>query len=258
MKPPKISVVIPSYNKVRYIKKTLTSIFSQNYDNFEVIVQDGGSTDGTLEIIKEYALNHRKKLIWESKKDGGQLDAINKGMKKTSGELISFINADDMYQPNAFKYLSQAYQKNPGSQWFAGRGIVINENDLEIAGPITAYKNFLLSMSSYPVLLITNYLMQPSVFIKREAYQKYGPFTGTRDFVMEYDMWLKLGKKNMPIIIEKNIAKFRIEATTKTKTMFDKLLSEDEKILKKYTGNQFIIFLHNAHNIARKIIGRFV
>ena len=93
---PKISIVIPSYNKAKYIEKTLESINRQDYNNYEAIVQDGGSTDETVEILKKHSKNNNR-IIWTSKKDKGQLDAINKGLKKASGDLVTFINADDMY-----------------------------------------------------------------------------------------------------------------------------------------------------------------
>ena len=229
MNAPKISVVIPSYNKVKFINKTLKSIFDQNYPNLEVVVQDGGSTDGTLEIIKKYP------VILESKKDNGQLDALNKGFKKATGDILTFINADDCYAAGAFSNISHAYNKNPYALWFAGQGIVINKSDIEIAKPVTWYKNILLSLNSNRYLLITNYLIQPSIFFTNEAYQKYGPFTGTLDFVMEYEMWLKLAKISMPVVIHHVISKFRIENNTKTKRMFNKLLHEDKLIVKKFT-----------------------
>lgn len=255
---PKISVVIPSFNKVRYISKTLDSILAQSYKNFEVIIQDGGSSDGTVEIIKKYANKYPKVISWESKKDKGQLDAINKGLKKATGDIVTYINADDVYAKGSFGKVSGAYHQSPNALWFAGRGIVINKDGHEIAKLITLYKNFALSLNSRYYLLITNYLMQPSVFLTRDIYKKYGPFTGTRDFITEYDMWLKLAKEKMPFVINKVISKFRIESETKTKRMFIPLLAQDNKIVRKYTKNKIILFLHNLHNVSRIIVEKFV
>lgn len=258
MKPPKISVVIPSFNKAKYISQTLDSIVKQNYQNLEVIIQDGDSTDGSVEIIKKYADKYPGTIKWESKKDKGQLDAVNKGLKKVVGDIIAFINADDVYENNTFDSISSAYLNNPNVLWFAGRATVIDEKGKETAKLVTRYKNFLLSLNWYPLLLVTNYLMQPSVFMTRRSYTKYGPFTGTKDFLTEYDLWLRIGKTYMPKIININLSKFRIEPTTKTKRMFKQLLKEDRKIVKKYTSNPLILLFHQIHNLGRIIIGRFV
>jgi glycosyltransferase involved in cell wall biosynthesis len=253
---PKISVVVPSYNKARFIKLTLKSIFAQNYENLEVIIQDGGSTDGSLQIIKTFAKKYP--IIWESKNDKGQLDAVNKGMRKATGQILTFINADDCYKPGALSVVSKAFIENPNSLWFAGRGIVVNEKGKEIVKTISWYKNFLLAHTTYNLLLTTNFLMQPSVFFTKSAYEKYGPFSGTRDFIMEYNFWLKLGHVSMPVVINKNISEFRIEPNTKTKKMFKSLLIEDMKIVKKYTKNPIILLLHELNNIGRILITKFV
>lgn len=255
---PKISIVIPSYNKGKFIGRNLDSIIDQKYPNLEIIIQDGESTDGTLDIIKRYAEKYPKIIRWESKKDKGQLDAINKGMRKSTGDILAFLNADDIYEKLALSTVANAFESNPDALWFAGRGKIIDGKGSEIAKPITWYKNLLLSINLRLFLLVTNYLMQPSIFLTREAFVKYGPFTGTKDFVTEYDMWLKLTAIRMPVIIDNNLSKFRIEPFTITKTMYKKLLSEDKKIVNKYTENVFIIFLHDFHNIVRSIIGNYI
>jgi glycosyltransferase involved in cell wall biosynthesis len=253
---PKISIVVPSYNKAKFIELTLKSIFTQNYENLEVIIQDGGSTDGSLRIIKKFAKKYP--IIWESKKDKGQLDAVNRGMRKATGEILTFINADDCYKPRAFSAVSKAFTKNPNSFWFAGRGIVVNEKGREIAKAVTWYKNLLLSLNSKFFLLVTNYLIQPSIFFTKTAYKKYGPFSGTSDFITEYNFWLRLGHVSMPTVINKDISEFRIEPNTKTKRMFKGLLFEDMKIVKKYTKNPIILILHELNNMGRVLIAKFV
>jgi glycosyltransferase involved in cell wall biosynthesis len=258
MKSPKISVVIPSFNKASYIEKTLDSIFDQKYPNLEVVIQDGGSTDGTLEIIRRFVQKYPKLIRLESKKDKGQLDAVNTGMQKTSGEIITFINADDSYRVHAFKKVSEEYLNNPRALWFAGRGVVVNESGKEIALGVTFYKDLMFRRNSYLLLLTVNYLIQPSVFITGSAYGKYGPFTGTTDFITEYELWLKLGKIGMPVIIDEVLAEFRIEPTTKTKRLFSKLLAEDERVVVRYTKNKLILLLHKLNNVGRLIVNRLV
>lgn len=255
---PKISIVIPSYNKVKYIEETLKSIISQNYPKLEVIIQDGGSNDGTVEIIKQIASKYSKIIKWASRKDKGQVDAINKGLKKATGEILTYINADDVYGKGALKMVGKYFTKEPNTLWLAGKGSVIDAESKEILRPVTFYKNFLLTINHYSLLKVVNYLMQPSVFLSRHAYQKFGPFSGISDFVTEYDLWLKLAKLQMPVVINRNLSKFRIEKDTKTKNMFQKLLKEDERILKRHTKNLVVLFLHKIHNCGRSFLGRSI
>lgn len=258
MKLPKISIVIPSYNKFKYIKKTLDSIFDQKYENLEVIIQDGGSNDGSLEIIKDYLNKYPKIIKFESKKDNGQLDAINKGLKKSTGDIVAYINADDVYEKGCFETIANYYIENPEASWFVGKGTVINENGMEIVKLATIYKNILLKINNYKLLLIINYLMQPSVFLTRKVIRKYGLFTGTEDFIMEYEMWLKIGKNKMPVVINKNLSKFRIESATKTKRLFNEILKKDEEIVKKFTKSKVVLILHKLHNLGRILIGNSI
>ena len=139
---PKISVVIPVYNTVDYIEETLRSIVDQQYSSYEIVIQDGDSTDGTVGVIKEFAKKHPKRVIWESKKDKGQCDAINKGLKKTTGEVLTYINADDIYFENTFNTISENYLKDPNCMWLAGRGVVINKGSEEVTSSFTKYWAF--------------------------------------------------------------------------------------------------------------------
>lgn len=255
MRYPKISIVIPSFNIEDYIEETLQSIVNQKYPNLEVIIQDGGSTDGTVDIIKKYAKKYPKKIKWESKKDKGQTDAINKGLKKASGDIITFINGDDLYEKDALKKVGSYFAENPDILWLAGRGKVIDKKGNEIARGVTAYKNFLLNSNRYPLLLMVNYLMQPSVFLSRAAYQKYGPFTGKRNYILEYDMWLKIGRENMPNLIDTDLSKFRLFPENKSMREYN-ILEDDLGLVMKYTSNPIILFMHQLNNFGRRLIAK--
>lgn len=255
---PKISIVVPSFNKAKFIGKTLESILTQDYDNFEVIIMDGGSTDGTLRIIEKYAKRYPEKMKYFSKKDKGQWDAINKGFTKAKGKILGFINADDVYKKGALSEVARLYKLNIDALWFAGRGEVVDGEGTRIAVWPTRYKNLLLTLNFYLFFLGVNYLMQPSVFITRTAWKRFGPFIGYKNFVLEYDLWLKIARTKMPVTSVKYLSSFRIEPGTITKRSSSILLNEDEKILKKYTGNPIIILIHKLHNLGRFAVGKFV
>ena len=247
---PKISIVIPSFNKVRFIEETLQSIFKQEYPSLEVIIQDGESTDGTVNVIKRFAKKYSG-IKWESEKDNGQLEAINKGLKKAIGEVVTYINADDVYKNGALLTVGKYFSKNPDTLWLAGRGDVIDEGGREISRLVTGYKNLLLAINRYSLLLVVNYLMQPSVFLARGTYEKYGPFTGSKVGVMEYELWLKLGMVKMPAVLDSYLSSFRLAGGTISSTEFKKVLLLDEKIAEKYTKNPLVLLMHRLHNLGR-------
>lgn len=256
MRLPKISIVIPSLNKVQFIGSTLQSIVDQDYPNLEVIIRDGGSTDRTIEIVRKFSRKFPNVFLWEVKKDSGQLEAINNGLKGSTGDILTFINADDVYKRGALRKVGEYFIRHPKTVWLAGRGDAIDEGGKISFSVVTNYKNFLLSLNSYSLLLIVNYLMQPSVFLSRQVYLKYGPFTGSRTSVMEYDLWLRLGGIVMPATIDKTLSSFRIYKGSLSTSQFKKILNEDDKIAKKHTKNHLILFLHSFHNLARLITVR--
>lgn len=248
---PKISVIIPSLNKVKFIEKTLQSIVDQQYPNLEVIVMDGGSTDGTMNVIKKYA-KENDFIRYESKKDKGQVEAVNEGLKEAEGELLTFINADDFYQESALSSVAKAYQQNPKALWFAGRGVVVDYRDREMVRIITFYKNFLLGLNKYKYLLIVNYLMQPSVFITRNAFKKFGEFEGdSRGSIIEYKKWLEIGQERMPHILKNTLSSFRLTKKGLSANLFKTILAKDYQVAAGFTKNPVLLFLHQMHNYGR-------
>ena len=254
---PKISIVIPSLNKGEFIGETLQSIINQKYPNLEVIIRDGGSTDTTVEIIKRF-VSKCSYIHWESKKDEGQLMAINRGLAEAKGEIVTFLNADDVYQEGALGVVGAYFSKHPKILWLAGKGETIDEYGRKIAPWVDDYKNFLLKLNKYSWLLTANYFFQPSVFLSSKAFEKYGPFTGTETSVMEYDMWLKLGKVEMPKVLDRPLSSFRLTKGSLSTSEFKSILMADEKIAEKYTANPLLLALHYLHNIGRVLIVKYL
>lgn len=251
---PKISIIIPSFNKVSYIRSTLSSIVFQKYPNLEVIIQDGASTDGTIKIIQEFSNKYPKIFSWVSEKDKGQTDAINKGCLKAKGDIITYINADDVYDKNAFWDVSNFFINNLNCYWAIGFGNIIDSEGKVISKLVTKYKNLLINFNSYNALLMVNYINQPSVFLLRSAYNKFGPFIGHNKYVLEYDLWLKIGKVKMPGIIKNNLSSFRLTTNNISSTFYKELLDFDCKIVARYTNNIFIIIFHRLHNYLRIVL----
>lgn len=248
---PRISIVIPSYNKGDYIERTLESVLNQGYPRLEVIIQDGGSTDGSVEVIRRLARKHPKVVKWVSRKDGGQVMAINAGLRKAKGEVLTYLNADDILSKGSLAEVAKYYQKSPTASWFVGQGDIVDEEGRVNSSWVTRYKNFLLRMNSFWCLLMVNYITQPSVYISKSAYKKNGPFTGTKKYVMEYDLWLKLGKVGMPVVIDRNLSSFRLFQGNLSSVYFNELLALDWKVAAKYTDNPLILGLHWLHNLIR-------
>ncbi|MCX7820254.1 MAG: glycosyltransferase, partial [Brevinematales bacterium] len=183
----KFSFVIPSYNQGRFIKETIDSILTQDVEK-EIIVMDGGSTDNTLEILKSYG----DKIIWTSCKDKGQTDAINKGIKRATGDIITYINSDDYYLPGSLKIVEKYFVENPNILWLTGDGIIVNEDGKIIQKPISLYKKIWRKIPFFWTIYITNFIIQPSTFFRKEVFEKIGLFDENKHYTMDYDYWLRL------------------------------------------------------------------
>ena len=173
------------------------------------------------------------------------------GLKKASGDILTFINADDIYKKDALLTVGRYFSKKPKTLWLVGKADLMDKDGNIKWNSSTRYKNMLLKKSKYHFLLMVNYLMQPSVFLSKSIYKEYGPFTGTKKFVMEYDLWLKIAKDHMPKVLNKTLSIFRLSGKNISSVSFKNTLKEDSKIVKKYTNDPIILTLHELHNIAR-------
>lgn len=241
-KHPKISVITPSYNQAQFIRMTIDSVLSQNYPNLEYIVMDGGSTDGTVEILKSYG----KKIAWVSKKDKGQSDAINRGLKMATGEIVSYLNSDDLYKKESLLEVGNFFPNNPQYYWIAGKCDVIDEKGNIIDNYVTLYKNFFLQhLSNKNVLSILNFISQPATFWRKEVISKIGFFDTKLDYAMDYDYWLRMIKIYKLGFIDRYLASYRIHRNSKSGSNFAALLAEGYQVSKNQTG----VTLGSLHRI---------
>jgi hypothetical protein len=140
----------------------------------------------------------------------------------------------------------------------AGKGRVIDAKGKEIAKWVTFFKDFLLSINNYKLLLMVNYIMQPSVFWSKQAVVESGFLNGFGKIVMEYDYWLRLGKVRMPAIIPKSLSKFRLSGNNFSVSDFKSILSQDFNITRKYTTNELILLIHRLYNYLRILTLKFI
>lgn len=242
---PKISIITPSYNQSQFIEKTILSVLEQKYPNLEYIVIDGGSNDETSSILRRY----RNKLTYISEKDKGQSDAINKGLRMVRGEIIGYLNSDDILSPHSLLTIGDYFTNHPESFWLTGYCGIIDEYDRTVRPFITSYKNFWLRyFPNKEVLLVLNFISQPATFWRASAVKQIGYFDEKLDFAMDYDYWLRLYTRFPITIIKKELALFRVHRFSKGVTHLQRQLGEGKQIMRKYTDSPFIFFIHTLHD----------
>lgn len=239
---PRISVITPSFNQAAFIERTIRSVLDQDYPNLEFLVVDGGSTDGTLEVLRRY----EGKLRWISEKDRGQADAINKGIGMTQGEIVAYLNSDDAYESGTLERVARYFTEHPDAMWVTGKCRIIDEHDREIRKPITAYKNCLLRRYRYSLLLVTNPISQPATFWRRQVQEEVGLFNEAEHLVMDYDFWLRVGRRYEPAIFDAYLANFRVYPTTKTSSSFMHGFRRELELARSQSPSRFLNALHWA------------
>jgi glycosyltransferase involved in cell wall biosynthesis len=208
----KISIITPSFGQAGFIERTIESVRSQHGD-FEVehLVVDGGSTDGTVEILRR----HEGHLRWLSEPDRGQSDAINKGFRMATGDVLAWLNSDDTYAPGALAAVSAALRE-PGPRWCFGECRIVDAHDREIRRAISGYKSWVSRRYSIRRLVGRDFIPQPATFFRRELLDTVGPIDEALHYAMDYDLWLRFARVSAPVFIPQPLASFRWHAGAKT------------------------------------------
>jgi glycosyltransferase involved in cell wall biosynthesis len=240
---PKISIITPSYNQAHFIQETIDSVLSQNYPNLEYLIMDGGSTDNTVKILKSYG----NKIKWISKKDKGQTDAINQGIKKTSSDIVAYLNSDDVMLPNTLHTVAKYFINNEDAMWLTGDYFIIDEDGNEIQSLVVKYKRFLRLFPNKSILSIANFIIQPSTFWRRSLMDQIGLFDDSLHYCMDFDYWMR-SISHYPISILPNyFSLFRIHGQSKGGSMYGKQFTEEHELVKRYNKSPLIRFLHKIH-----------
>lgn len=222
---PRVSLVTPSYNAAPYLRAAIDSVLAQDYPNIEYLVMDGGSTDGTVELLKEYG----DKIRWLSARDQGQADAIARGFGRTTGTILGWLNADDVLKPGAVLAAVEAFLANPGVALVYGNADFIDEKGSVIA-PCTVVEPF----ARRRLLDYGDYIIQPAAFFTRSAYESVGGLDTSLHWAMDWDLWIRLAQDHDFVQLADVLASYRWLGSNKTATGGFDRLQEIEAVARKY------------------------
>jgi glycosyltransferase involved in cell wall biosynthesis len=226
---PSISIVTPCLDAAATIEETIASIRAQEYPNLEHVVVDGGSTDGTLEILDRHGVRYI------SEPDRGRADAANKGVALTSGEVVAWLNADDVYEPGALNAVGKAFAEHPQSNWVTGYCPIVDADGVEIRMGVTAYKNWFLRHYSFGLYLTQNFISDPATFVRRAALPD-GPFDEAYAISHDYDVWLQVAAKGPPVVLRRPISRFRMTEGTVSMEGFEQQFTEHAEVARRRGG----------------------
>ena len=227
----KFTVVIPSYNQAAYLPATLESVCSQEGAEVEILVFDGGSTDGSVDILSRWpAVGGGKTFRWESQRDAGQADAINRGLREGTGDVLAYLNSDDVYYPGALAAAAAHFQAHPETLALYGRA-----HHLHADGSVM--EEYPTEPWDYARLLDTCFLCQPAVFWRREAMERFGVFDDVLRYALDYEYWLRVGRTVPFRYLEEHfLAGSRLHADTKTLSQRVAVHQELVHVVKKYSS----------------------
>ncbi len=202
---PTVTVITPVFNAAGTLPETLASVREQDYPGLEHVVVDGGSTDGTVDILRE-----TDGVRWISEPDRGLAHALNKGIALANGDVIGELNADDVYEPGALRAVGEAFAARPDAMWLTGYCRIIDGEGREIRRAVTRYKNALLRRYSLGLYLTHNFVSAPATFFRRETLQAAGGFDERYRISVDYDLQLRIARAHDPIVLRRPLASFRM------------------------------------------------
>ncbi|MBA2381790.1 MAG: glycosyltransferase [Chloroflexi bacterium] len=204
--PPLISVVTPSFNQASFLDRTIRSVLDQDYPQIEYFVLDGGSSDGSPEIIKSY---EARLASWRSEPDGGQASAINEGWARSTGSILGWINSDDYYLPGTLAYVAAIFANRPDASLVYGRCEVVNDR-----GDHQGYIGH--EYERLGMLHGVQAMPQPSTFVRRSLYEEVGPIDESLFYSMDFDFFLRAAARTSPVFVRRPLAAFTVHSEAKT------------------------------------------
>jgi GT2 family glycosyltransferase len=228
---PRISVVVPSYNQGRFLRDALDSIFRQDYPDAEVVVMDGGSTDGSMDVIRSCAgrLAH-----WQSGPDGGQAAAVNAGVRRCTGTLVAWLNSDDFYRDGCLWTVADAYVRFPGRGLYVGNGHRYDDRRRQA----TPFCRRHLALSRSALVHGVDYVLQPATFFLREAWDSVGGLDPRLSFCLDWDLIIRVARRYPAVLINEFLAVSREYEETKTRSGGLGRALEICRMLRRHSGEE--------------------
>jgi glycosyltransferase involved in cell wall biosynthesis len=222
---PKITVVTPSYNQMHFLGATLESVRRQAYPNLEHILIDGGSKDGSLEIVKQYK-EHLS--YWVSESDAGQTEALIKGFARATGEIFCWLNSDDLFLPNTLRDVAEHFAMHPYDLFIYGNAQCINRDGIHLFDKKEIPFNWFIWLYNY------NYIPQPSCFWKSTLYNDVGGLNPAFDLAMDADLWARFAEVTKPIHVKRTWSQIRLYPEQKNQRLRQQSNQEDMRIRSRY------------------------
>ena len=231
---PLVSIVTPSFNQALFLEETILSVLGQDYPNLEYLIVDGGSTDGSLEIIRRYA---DRLAWWVSEPDRGQTEAINKGFAHARGEIFAWLNSDDTYLPQAVSEAVQYLQNRPDVGLVYGDANFIDEQG-RVLGKFPARQTDYRRLRRGYV-----HIPQQAAFFRAELWRKVGPLDASFYFAMDYDLWVRIARHAKIVYLPRLWANFRLHGSAKTIAADERCWPEMLRVHYRDGGSSFAIIV---------------
>jgi len=244
---PRVTIVTPSFNQAPFLEATLRSVLEQDYANIEYFVMDGGSADGSLELIQRYA---PRLAGWVSEKDRGQTDAINKGFARASGQILAWLNSDDTYQPGAVRAAVEYLQSHPETGMVYGDCHFIDAAGGTIGRFPAAQTDYRHLRQGYV------HIPQQASFWRAELWRQVGPLDPSFYFAMDYDLWVRLAKIAKLDYNPSYWANFRLHGSGKTVVSDDRCWPEMLRVHYRDGGSLFSVLV--AKYVLRKVVAPII